>query len=81
MPLDLQTLTAKTEVVKRLGWSCDLEFEAELGLAELADTVGALHRAVSTSDAIVRGPDGNPFGSLFNSFVIDEERMRKLYGG
>ena len=21
------------------------------------------------------------FGSLFNSFVIDEERMRKLYGG
>jgi hypothetical protein len=55
--------------------------KAELGLAEPADTIGALHRAVSTSDAIVRGPDGHPFVSLFNSLVIDEERMRKLYGG
>jgi hypothetical protein len=187
MPLDLQRLTANAEIVERLGWSCDLEFEAdlpapawfsvdgaagitpiasdgtggvfaqlmgsprvlyvssegaagfvaadleefislvaacphwhdvlkfsangnldemrrasavpesgfddeeqeatrallkaELGLAEPADTVGALHRAVSTSDAIVRGPDGHPFVSLFNSLVIDEERMRKLYGG
>ena len=29
MPLDLQTLTANTEVVERLGWSCDLQFEAD----------------------------------------------------
>jgi hypothetical protein len=30
MPLDLQRLTANTEIVERLGWSCDLEFEADL---------------------------------------------------
>ena len=188
MPFDLRTLTANTEVVERLGWSCDLEFDsdapapnwfsvdgaegitpiasdgaggvfaqltgsprvlyvssegaagfvaadleqfialvaacpywhdlltfsgngnldemrraagvleeatlddeeleetrtllkAELGLADLPDPVGVLYRAVSASDAIVRGPDGTPFGSLFNSMVIDEARMRKLYGG
>jgi hypothetical protein len=55
--------------------------KSELRLAEPADPVGSLHRAVSFSDVIVRGLDGSPFGSLFNSFIIDENRMRRLFGG
>ncbi len=47
---------------------------SQLGLTEPSDPVGALHRAVS-SDVIVRGPYG-PFGTLFNAFVLIEDRMR-----
>jgi hypothetical protein len=54
--------------------------KSELGLADLADPVGALHRSVSTSDLIIRDQYGSPFVSLFNSFIINEERMRKLFG-
>jgi hypothetical protein len=52
-----------------------------LGPTEPADPVCSLHRAVSTSDVVVRGLDGSPFGSLFNAFMIDESRMRRLFGG
>jgi hypothetical protein len=55
--------------------------KSELRLAEPADPAGSLHRAVSSSNVIVRGLDGSPFGSLFNSFIIDENRMRRLFGG
>lgn len=54
--------------------------KSQVELAEAADPVSALHRAVSTSDVIVRGSDGSRFGSLFNTFVIDEDRMRRLFG-
>ena len=54
--------------------------KSELGLTELADPVGSLHHAVSSSDLIIRDQYGSPFGSLFNTFIIDEERMRKLFG-
>jgi hypothetical protein len=54
---------------------------SHLGPTEPADPVDSLHRAVSTSDVVVRGLDGSPFGSLFNSFIIDESRMRRLFGG
>jgi hypothetical protein len=54
--------------------------KSQVGLVEAADPVSALHRAVSTSDVIVRGSDGSRFGSLFNTFVIDEDRMRRLFG-
>jgi hypothetical protein len=55
--------------------------KSELGLAEPADPVRSLHGAVSSSDVIVRGLDGSALGSLFNSFIIDEDRMRRLFGG
>jgi hypothetical protein len=48
--------------------------KSQLRLTEPGDPVGALHRAVS-SDVIVRGPYG-PFGTLFNFFVLNEDRMR-----
>jgi hypothetical protein len=51
--------------------------KSQLGLAEPADPVGALHRAVSTSDVIVRG-HGIPFGSLFNRFTIDDNAMLRF---
>jgi hypothetical protein len=54
--------------------------KSEFAVAEPADPVGALHHAVSSSDLIIRDQYGGPFESLFNSFVIDEERMRKLFG-
>ncbi len=54
--------------------------KSELALAEPADPVGALHHAVSSSDLIIRDQYGGRFESLFNTFVIDEERMRKLFG-
>jgi hypothetical protein len=54
--------------------------KSELGLPDLADPVGTLHRVVSGSNLIVRGPDGSPFGGLFNSLVINEAQMRRLYG-
>ena len=54
--------------------------KAELELPALADPVGTLHRVVSGSNLIVRGPDGTPFGGLFNSSVINEAQMRRLYG-
>jgi hypothetical protein len=54
--------------------------KSELELAELADPVGSLHRAVATSDLIIRDQYGSPLVSLFNSFIIDEQRMRKLLG-
>jgi hypothetical protein len=42
---------------------------------EPADPVGELHQAVSTSDVVVRTPDGNPCTTLFNSFTIDDNPM------
>jgi hypothetical protein len=54
--------------------------KSELGLPELTDPVGSLHRVVSGSNVIVRGPDGSPFGCLFNSLVINEAQMRRLFG-
>jgi hypothetical protein len=48
---------------------------AELGL-EPDDPVGALHRAVSTSDVVVRAPDGTPCAPLaFGRSTIDENPM------
>jgi hypothetical protein len=41
-------------------------------LAEPADPVGALHRAVSTSEVVVRPPDGQPCTSSFNRFTVDD---------
>jgi hypothetical protein len=55
--------------------------KSELRLPEPADPVRSLHRAVSSSDVIVRGLDGSPFESLFNSLIIDENRMQRLFGG
>ena len=52
--------------------------KSQLGLSEPSDPVGALHRAAS-SEVIVRGPHGPPYGTLFNSFVLNEERMRQFY--
>lgn len=40
-------------------------------LAEPADLLDALHHAVSTSDVVVRPPDGTPFTTLFGKFTID----------
>jgi hypothetical protein len=54
--------------------------KAELGLPDLTDPVGTLHRVVSGSNLIVRGPDGSPFGGLFYPSVINEAQMRRLYG-
>jgi hypothetical protein len=54
--------------------------KAELGLPDLTDPVGTLHRVVSDSNLIVRGPDGTPFGGLFYPSVINEARMRRLFG-
>ena len=51
--------------------------KSELRLTEPADPVGALHRAVSTSDVIVRA-HGIPFGSLFNHFTIDDNPMLRV---
>ena len=51
-----------------------------LGLPNPLDSVGSLHQAVSTSNVVVRGLDGGVYRSLFNSFVIDEDRMRRLLG-
>ena len=44
-------------------------------LAEPADPVGALHRAVSGSNVAVRAPDGSPCATLFNRFTIDHNPM------
>ena len=48
---------------------------SDLALAEVADPVAALHRAVSSSDVIVRAPDGNPFTSLLGRFTIDDSPL------
>jgi hypothetical protein len=45
---------------------------SQLGLAEPVDSVGALHRAVAASDAIVRAPDGNPCVGLLGRFTVDD---------
>jgi hypothetical protein len=45
---------------------------SRLGLAEPVDSVGALHRAVATSDTIVRAPDGNPCIGLLGRFTVDD---------
>jgi hypothetical protein len=49
---------------------------SELGLAAPDDAVGALHRAVSTSNVPVRAlSDGTPAASLFGTFTIDDNPM------
>ena len=45
---------------------------SQLGLAEPVDSVGALHRAVATSDTIIRAPDGNPCIGLLGRFTVDD---------
>jgi hypothetical protein len=40
-------------------------------LVESTDHISALHLMVSSSDVVVRPPDGEPFTTLFNSFTID----------
>jgi hypothetical protein len=40
-------------------------------LAEPAYLLETLHGAVSTSDVVVRPPDGEPFTTLFGKFTID----------
>jgi hypothetical protein len=46
--------------------------KSELTLKEPVDAIAALHRAVSTSNVIVRSSfDGNPAQSLFNTFTAD----------
>jgi hypothetical protein len=40
-------------------------------LAEPDDPIDALHQAVSSSDVVVRPPDGEPFTTLFGTFTID----------
>jgi hypothetical protein len=44
----------------------------ELGLAKPDDPVGALHRALSTSDIVARASYGEPFTTLFGGFTIDD---------
>jgi hypothetical protein len=45
--------------------------KSQLGLQEPADPVGALHRALTASDVVVR-TYGEPCGSLFNRFTVDD---------
>jgi hypothetical protein len=40
-------------------------------LAEPADPIDALHLMVSSSNVVVRPPDGEPFTTLFGRFTID----------
>ncbi len=42
------------------------------GLAEPADPVGALHRAITMSDVVVRAADGNPCVGLLDRFTVDD---------
>jgi hypothetical protein len=49
--------------------------KSQLGLGEPADSVAALHLAVSTSNVVVRPPDGAPCTSLFNRFTVDSNPM------
>jgi hypothetical protein len=48
---------------------------SQFELAQPADPIGALHRALSTSSPVVRSPHGEPYVSLFNSFTIDNNPM------
>jgi hypothetical protein len=48
---------------------------SHFALAEPADPLDALHRAVSTSEAIVWPSGGEPCTSLFNSFTIDNSPL------
>jgi hypothetical protein len=74
----------RAAVAQEAGAADDEELEearallkSELRLTEPADPVGALYRAVSTSDVIVRA-HGIPFGSLFNHFTIDDNPMLRF---
>jgi hypothetical protein len=49
--------------------------KSQLDLEDAADPVGKLHRAVSTSDVVVRSPHGVLCTSLFNSFTIDDNPL------
>ena len=54
--------------------------KAELALSEPVDAIAALHRAVSTSNVIVRAAsDGNPCTSLFNKFTADRSPSLRDY--
>lgn len=53
---------------------------AELALSEPADAIAALHRAVSTSNVIVRNSfDDKPFDGLFNKFAADQSPSLRNY--
>ena len=54
--------------------------KSELGLTEPADPVGALHRAASSTEVIIRTQDGKPCMSLFNRFTIDDNPMFRYSG-
>jgi hypothetical protein len=65
------TLDDGEEVDESRDW-----LRSAFALAEPADPVGALHRAVSTSDAVVRPHGGGePFTTLFNRFTIDDSPL------
>jgi hypothetical protein len=53
---------------------------SHFALADPADPLDALHRAVSTSDAIVRPSGGELCTSLFNSFTIDDSPLLRDAG-
>jgi hypothetical protein len=54
--------------------------KSELALNEPVDAIAALHRAVSTSNVIVRArSDGNPCTGLFNSFTADRSPSLRHY--
>lgn len=53
---------------------------AELALSEPADAIAALHRAVSTSNVIVRATsDGYPCIGLFSTFTADQSPWLRDY--
>jgi hypothetical protein len=54
--------------------------KSELALRDPVDAIAALHRAVSTSNVIVRSSfDGNPAQSLFNTFTADGSPSLRPY--
>lgn len=54
--------------------------KSELALKEPVDAIAALHRAVSTSNVIVRArSDGNPCTGLFNQFTADRSLSLRDY--
>ncbi len=46
--------------------------KSTFGLDDTIDPVAALHSAVLASDAIVRGPDGSRYTTLFDRFTIED---------
>jgi len=53
--------------------------KSELDLKDPVDAIAALHRAVSTSNVIVRSFDDKPFRNLFNTFTADQSPSLRDY--